>query len=130
MTGENEMSDTKECPFCGEEIKAVAIICRYCHTALKATEKVNMGQFVKIRLKSGEKTYFGDVFIPEHLRVSDILNDSRHFIVFSNAVEERKTKDVAVGFLAINKNMTEWIELKIDEGQSSDSPTRFIYHSE
>jgi hypothetical protein len=125
------MSDTKECPFCAEEIKATAIICRYCHTALKGSEKTNMGKFVKIRLKAGEKTYFGDVFIPEHLRVSDIINDSRHFIVFSNAVEERKTKDVTVGFLAINKNMTEWIELKTtDEDQSPDAPTRFIYHSE
>lgn len=125
------MSNTKPCPFCGEEIKAVAIICRYCHTALKATEKSNMGQFMKIRLKAGEKTYYGDIFIPENYRVSDIINDSRSFIVFSNAVEERKTKDVSVGFLAINKNMTEWIELKTtDEAQSPDTPTRFIYHSE
>jgi len=125
------MNEIKECPFCGEDIKAMAIICPYCRTALKSTEKSNVGQFVKIRLKAGEKIYFGDIFIPENLRVSDIINDGRHFIVFSNAVEERKTKDVPVGFLAINKNMTEWIELKTtDEGQSPDAPTRFIYHSE
>ncbi|MBA4391392.1 MAG: hypothetical protein C0399_10700, partial [Syntrophus sp. (in: bacteria)] len=75
--------------------------------------------------------YVGDIFIPEHLRVSDVINDSRHFIVFSNAVEERKTKDVLVGFLAINKNMTEWIELKTtDEERSPDTPTRSIYLSE
>lgn len=107
------MEDIKQCSFCGEEIKAIARICRYCHSDLKVDAKDKRGKLVTVRLKSGEKIYFGDIFLPEYVyRVSDIINDERHFIILSNAFEETRVRDVPIGFLAINKNLTEWIELK------------------
>jgi len=107
------MEGMKECPYCGEEVKAVAVICRYCHSELQSEAKDRKGNLIKVRLKAGEKKYVGDIFVPEgHSRVSDVINDNRHFIVLSNAIEEGHARDVQIGFLAINKNLTEWIELK------------------
>jgi hypothetical protein len=107
------MENVKQCPFCGEEIKTMAMICRYCHGDLKDVVKDKKGKLVTVRLKAGEKIYFGDIFVPEIIyRVSDIINDERHFIILSNAFEETRVRDVPIGFLAINKNLTEWIELK------------------
>ncbi len=125
------MEGIKQCPHCGEDIKAMARICRYCHSELKVDVKDRKGQYVKVRLKSGEKIYFGDIYLPEYVyRVSDIINDNRHFIILSNAFEETRVRDITIGFLAINKNLTEWVELKnpVSEEQSSeDSKTKFIY---
>jgi hypothetical protein len=127
------MEDTKQCPHCGEEIKEIARICRYCHSELKVEAKYKQGKLITVRLKSGEKIYFGDIFLPEYvLRVSDVINDSRHFIILSNACEETRVRDVPIGFLAINKNLTEWIELKnpaSEEQPVEDTETarKFIY---
>ncbi|HEX2964849.1 MAG TPA: hypothetical protein VHO84_03655, partial [Syntrophorhabdaceae bacterium] len=117
------MQDTKQCPFCGEQIKAVATICRYCRSQLKDLAKDRTGKWVRIRLKAGEKIYFGDIFLPNDLhRASDIINDERHFIILSNAFEETRIRDIPIGFLAISKNLTEWIELR-DQTANEETET-------
>jgi hypothetical protein len=105
--------DTKQCPFCGEDIKAVARVCRYCLTDIDSTNQDHEGTFVTVRIKVKEQTYTGDIFVPHFMRrLSDVINDRRHFITLSNAYEDTGMKEVPVGFLAINKNQIEKIELK------------------
>lgn len=107
------MEDMKQCRYCGEEIKAVAVICRYCRSEVPSDSKDRKGRLIRVRLKAGGKKYIGDIFVPDNLsRVSDVINDNRAFIVLSNAIEEADTRDVQIGFLAINKNLTEWLEIK------------------
>ena len=119
--------DTKECPFCGEEIKAMVTICHFCHGNFNDTLRDNKGQFVRIRLKTGDKTYVGDAFLPENFRISDLINDNKRFIVLANAVEEAPTRDLPIGFLALNKTMTKWVELETVKGEAhSDSRARAI----
>lgn len=121
------MEGMKECPFCNEKIKSMAIVCRYCHEDLNGTSKDSKGRFVRVRVKNGEKIYLGDIFVPEKLRVSDMINNDRRFIVLSNAVDVRQARDIYIGFLAINKTRTEWIELSTpQEGLSFDGSARLI----
>jgi hypothetical protein len=123
-----QMHDVKDCPYCGERIKTVAVICRYCRSDLRGATKGDKGELVKIRLKAGEKVYIGDIFLPQPARVSDMINDDRRFVVLSNAVEERSTRDVPIGFIAINKNMTEWIELKTaPDVAATEHPAKLIW---
>jgi hypothetical protein len=117
------MKETKECPFCGEEIRTMAIVCR-CYADLNSASNDNKGRFIKVRVKTGGKTYLGDIFVSENLRVSDIINNSKRFIVLTNVFEVRQTRDVHVGYLAINKKMTEWIELTSKQEEPSDD--RFV----
>lgn len=108
----------KLCPYCAESIKLEAIICRYCHTDLTGLPKEGEGKFAKVRLKTRDKTYYGDIFIPSHLyRLSNVINDARQFIALTDAKEETKTSEIHIGFLAINKSAVEWIRLMADESE-------------
>jgi hypothetical protein len=120
------MKETKECPFCNEEIKAMAVVCRYCYADLNSTSKDNKGQFIKVRVKTAGKVYLGDIFVPEGFRISDVINNSRRFIVLTNALDIQQARDIQVGYLAINKERTEWIELSQQESSSDDRFSKII----
>ena len=119
--GKGKMKETKECPFCGEEIKAMAIVCRYCHANLNSLSKDNKGQFIQVRVKTGGKIYLGDIFVPENFRISDVINNNKRFIVLTNVFEVQQTRDIQIGYLAINKERTEWIELTNSQEKISDN---------
>ncbi len=102
------MDEMRECPQCAEPVKATAMICRHCRSRLPFSQE---GQLVRVRVRGRERTYWGDLFVAARSRVSDTINDERHFVVLTNAMEETKTADVRVGFLAINKNSIEWVRL-------------------
>jgi len=115
------MKETKQCPFCNEEIKAIAVVCRYCYADLNSVSKDNKGQFIKVRVKTAGKIYLGDIFVPENFRISDVINNSRRFIVLTNVLEVQEARDIQIGYLAINKERTEWIELNRQEEPSDNS---------
>jgi hypothetical protein len=113
------LQDTKQCPFCGEDIKAIARICRFCLTDIGSANKDQQGNFVAVRVKIKEQTYTGDIFVPSYMsRLSDVINDKRHFITLTNAFEDTGMRELPIGFLAINKSQVERIELKGQENRT------------
>jgi hypothetical protein len=124
------MEEMKQCPFCAESIKSQAIVCRYCHSSLAALSKERKGKFVRVKLKTRDKIYYGDIFVPSHLsRVSDVINDERHFVSLANTKEETKASEIHIGFLAISKSMVEWIRMleKETEPEKSEQAPRSIF---
>lgn len=122
------MENAKQCPYCAEDIKPEAVICRYCRTDLLASAKEKTGRYVRVRVKTRDQVYVGDLFVPDHLqRVSDVLNDTKGFIMLVNSVEENKIRDVPVGFIAINKVHAEWIRLV--EGHKPAEGPNFMVRS-
>ena len=106
------MENRKQCSYCAEIIDSKATICKYCQSIIGGAPIDKTGTLVKVRVKTYEKVYSGDIFIPQHLdRVSDVINDGRPFIILINAREELKTSDTPIGFLAINKSIIEWVRL-------------------
>jgi hypothetical protein len=113
------VEENKQCPFCGEDIKAIARICRFCLTDIGSTNRDQQGSFVAVRVKIKEQTYTGDIFVPSYMsRLSDVINDRRHFITLTNAFEDTGMREVPIGFLAINKSQVERIELKAQENRT------------
>lgn len=119
------MDNMKQCPYCAETIRIEARVCKFCFTDFQEIEKDKEGQFIRVRVKTGDKTYAGDLFVPDYMsRVSDVLNDKKPFIVLVNSLEEAKAVDIKVGFIAINKNMVQSIRLS-DENQT-EKEQRFV----
>ena len=124
------METMKQCPYCKEEINSQAIICKYCHANLSSLTKEMKGKFSKVRLKSREKVYNGDIFIPDYLsRLSNVINDSRHFISLTNTKEETETTEIPIGFIAVNKNSIEWVRLleKETTPEGGEQPSQSVY---
>ena len=105
----HKMSDMKECPFCTRQINKMASVCRYCYMDLTDSAIQKKGGFARVRVRTGDKIYVGDIFVPEHHRVSDVINSHRRFIVLSNVFNVRETRDIGIGQLAINKERTKSI---------------------
>lgn len=118
---------TKACPKCFEQVHVEAEICRYCHSRIT---DVREGQRIRVRIETGDKVYRGDLFLGKTERISDVVNDTRRFVVLSNAKEEGKLSDISVGFLALNKDSIESVRLCESEdgtGLSAFDHVRQVY---
>lgn len=91
---------TKICPKCFEEVRAATEICRYCGSRI---EEIRDGERVRVTVKTTKKTYRGHLFVGKTERMSDAINDSRRFVVLTEAFEEGKLGDISIGFVALNK---------------------------
>jgi len=97
---------------------------------LASSSEGEKGRFVRVKLKTREKVYYGDIFIPTQFdRVSDVINDQRYFISLSNTKEETQTSEIHIGFLAINKSVVEWVRMleKEPEPEKPEQVFRSVY---
>lgn len=107
----------KACPRCFEQVRVEAEICRYCHSRIANAKD---GQYARVRIKAGDKIYRGDLFVAKTERISDTINDTRRFVILSNAKEEGKLSDISIGFLALNKDSIESVRLcEAEDGKVS-----------
>ena len=121
------MESEKPCPFCGETIRTKAIVCKHCHTNIVSALQEKEGKFVKVRVKTGDKVYHGEIFIPHYFhRVSDVINDNRPFLSLANTTEQTKASEINIGFLAVNKAVIEWVRL-LEEKPKSDNEDQVSY---
>lgn len=112
----------KACPRCFEQVHTDAEVCRYCHSRIGNGKD---GQQIRVRIKAGDKIYRGDLFVGKTERISDTINDTRRFIILSNAKEEGKLSDISIGFLALNKDSIESVRLsETDDGNTSSQAER------
>ncbi len=122
-----ESEEYIQCPACAEDIKAQAVICRYCRSNISKNTKD--GKFVRIRIKAFENIYHGDIYITDSKgRVSDIVNDDRKFISLINTTRETEIDEFDIGYLAINKSVVEWICIESEKSGESEEKV-IISHS-
>ena len=106
------MGDKKKCPYCAETVNSKALVCRYCQSNLGVGQDEKDGELIRVRVKTHEKIYNGEIFVPYHFnRISDVINDPRPFILLTNAKEESKTSEIDIGFIAVNKSIVEWVRM-------------------
>ncbi len=124
-----ESGEYKQCPACAEDIKAKAIICRYCRMHVSQNKDAKDGKFVRIKLKAFENIYHGDIYIVNlNGRVSDVVNDDRKFISIINTTREAELDEIEIGYMAINKSVIEWVCMEKDGAdEQEDGP--IIGHS-
>jgi len=113
---------TKFCPHCAEEIKIQAVVCKHCHQKIVTGPKQKKGKYERIRVKVQEKIYNGDIFIPDSFeRLIDVVNDERKFILLTDAEEATGVPVVKVGYIALNKNVVEWVTFFEQDSTGADT---------
>ena len=107
------MVETKECPFCQKQNKAVATVCRYCYSTLnRMSSRDDTDRCKKIRVRrSARTTYLGDSFVPASCSL-------RTYSKFRQASEVRED------YLAIKKERTE--SILVTSKQKACADERFV----
>ncbi len=106
------MVETKECPFCHQQNKAAATVCRYCYSTLnRMSSRGDTDRCKKIRARSTRTTYLGDGFVPASCSL-------RTYSKFKQASEVKED------YLAIKKEGTE--SILVTSKQKACTDERFV----